>query len=1145
MSFSLRIFLRLFLFPLLLLAACSLSRAQSTQNERCREPQGAPYTLSPNESYKGNITRNQRHVFQLYLKTRQYVHVVVEQNGIDVLVRFLNPERFLLIERDTPNEKVGPEAVSTVAQADGTYFLEICANSSQPASGSYQLTVDGPRVSTTADYSRMDAEHLLMEADRLARERDTRAQAIEPLKKALDIWRALGDVREEGYALSSLGETYKLLGNFAEAKKHLDDALLRLRSVADLSGEAYVLNIIGAAYRDLDKKLLALDNYSKALELRVRIGDRWGQAQIHNNAGLIYSLIGNQRESIANSERALPLWREVDDPAMELNTLNNIALANVALGNLTAAYQTYQLILNTCSQAPPPCRLERYARNGRGIIQDTWGAANEALDEYQLALKQFREAGQAEEEAKVLNNIGMVFAGLGEATTAMHYFQEALKIGEEKHVVEDVTRSNIGYAQMLLNNRTEALQQLEQAKTLGETSHDQRFQAYTLMRTGAVQRALGQFENALKSYNEALEIQNRIEDLRGQAITLDKLGELYSLLDQPLEAIKFYKQALERWTVLDDQQGEALSLYGIARIERSQDKLENARDTIVKAIEKVESFRNRMTSHQLRVSYFAARTDLYELEIDTRMRLYDRTGSRMELELAIFASERARARNLLDLLNESHANIRQGVDARLLDLERKQIAQLREKRWQLQMLFSRKHSKEERAEIETDLQTLKRTFDDTQAQIRRHSPQYAALTQPQPLKLSQIQQLLDDETILFEYALGEERSYLWVVTSNDIKPYTLPGRAKIETAAENFRNSVTAWEIRKPGEDPLKYTAKLRAAPANYQRRALELSEIVLGRATSMLGNKRLVIVADGGLQYVSFAALRIANKTRRAKSTPATLITNNEIVYQPSASALALLRAKSRPAPTMTLAVFADPVFDDKDKRVRRDSNQTKNDPDVTAFSRETIRALRDAGDIGSADGVLRLERLEYSRREADAIVATAPPGSSMKAVDFEARRAHVLNQKLKQFRMIHLATHGILNGQHPEFSGLVFSLVDERGRPEDGFLRLADIYNMDLPVEMIVLSACETGVGKQVKGEGLIGLTRGFMHAGAARVVASLWKVDDEATAELMKSFYTHLLERKMPPAAALRQAQLDLMQNRPEPYHWAGFVLQGEWR
>jgi len=192
-------------------------------------------------------------------------------------------------------------------------------------------------------------------------------------------------------------------------------------------------------------------------------------------------------------------------------------------------------------------------------------------------------------------------------------------------------------------------------------------------------------------------------------------------------------------------------------------------------------------------------------------------------------------------------------------------------------------------------------------------------------------------------------------------------------------------------------------------------------------------------------------------------------------------------------------------------------------------------------------LTRLTHSRKEAEAIVAVAPPGSSLLALDFDASRSKALSEELKQFKIVHLATHGILDSANPELSGLVFSLVDKDGKPARGYLRLGDIYNLNLPADLVVLSACQTAIGQEVKSEGLNGLTRGFMYAGAARVVASLWKVDDAATAELMKRFYTYMLDKKLPAAEALRRAQLDIPTLKEEwrpSFYWAGFVLQGEW-
>jgi CHAT domain-containing protein len=169
------------------------------------------------------------------------------------------------------------------------------------------------------------------------------------------------------------------------------------------------------------------------------------------------------------------------------------------------------------------------------------------------------------------------------------------------------------------------------------------------------------------------------------------------------------------------------------------------------------------------------------------------------------------------------------------------------------------------------------------------------------------------------------------------------------------------------------------------------------------------------------------------------------------------------------------------------------------------------------------------------------------MEAVDFLASRATATSSALAEYRIIHFATHGLLNSRHPELSGIVLSLVNERGVQQDGFLRLQDVYNLKLPVELVVLSACQTALGKEIRGEGLVGLTRGFMYAGAPRVVASLWKVDDKATAELMKLFYGGMLgEKHLRPSEALRAAQVTMCKQKKwqAPYYWAAFVLQGEW-
>jgi CHAT domain-containing protein len=292
-----------------------------------------------------------------------------------------------------------------------------------------------------------------------------------------------------------------------------------------------------------------------------------------------------------------------------------------------------------------------------------------------------------------------------------------------------------------------------------------------------------------------------------------------------------------------------------------------------------------------------------------------------------------------------------------------------------------------------------------------------------------------------------------------------------------------------------------------------------------------------------------------------------HEIVNLPSASVLAVLRqeAMGRKLAPRAVAVLADPVFDREDVRVKNPAaNQDRvqtvqltrgtGDDEKGAGEGETDEEIeaepltRSVPDMNAtAGGAVYLPRLQLTRREARNILDATPPGEGMQALDFKASRATMMSPALAQYRIVHLATHGLVNSKHPELSGLVLSLVDEQGRRQNGFLGLEDIYNLNLPAELVVLSACETGLGQTVQGEGLIGLTRGFMYAGATRVVASLWKIDDLATAELMARFYRDMEQQKMRPAAALRAAQISMWKQKRwrSPYYWAAFQVHGEWK
>ena len=274
-----------------------------------------------------------------------------------------------------------------------------------------------------------------------------------------------------------------------------------------------------------------------------------------------------------------------------------------------------------------------------------------------------------------------------------------------------------------------------------------------------------------------------------------------------------------------------------------------------------------------------------------------------------------------------------------------------------------------------------------------------------------------------------------------------------------------------------------------------------------------------------------------------------HEVVNLPSASVLAVLRQQlsGRKAAPKAVVVLADPVFDIHDDRLRP---AAKNDRSGPLDLSQKLAGNTDSSDLPEKRGlplVAAFPRLPFSRREANAIYSIARQGDVTKSLDFDASKSTAMNPQLRNYRIVHFATHGLLNSEHPELSGLVFSLVDRKGKTQDGFLRLLDIYNLDLNADLVVLSACQTALGKQIDEEGLVGLTRGFMYAGASRVMASLWKVDDEATAALMTKFYEGMLKNGQTPGQALRNSQVWISQQKQwaHPYYWAGFVLQGEWR
>jgi len=923
--------------------------------------------------------------------------------------------------------------------------------------------------------------------------------------KVEELREATAEDRYRVTAESVFREAEQLENGTLEAKRKSIEkyhkALALYRKATDRNGEAETLNSIGGIHWSLGEMREALENFNEALPLRRAVGDRRGEAVALNNIGLVYRSLGELEKALGKFNEALPIRRALSDRSGEAVTLNNIGLVCTSLGEM-----------------------------------------EKALGKFNEALPIRRAVGDRSGEAVTLNNIGAVYVALGETQKALEKYNEALPIrravGDRSG--EAVTLNNIGHVYYSLGEMEKALEKYNEALPIRRAVGDRSGEATTLNNIGKVYDSLGELRKALEKYNEALPLSRAVGNRSGEAVTLNNIGRVYLSLGETQKALEKHNEALPISRDVGDRNGEATTLLGIARVEQKRGNLTQARQLIEEAIDLIESLRTNVVSQALRTSYFASRQEFFEVYIDVLMQMHRQNPAVAFDAVALAVSERARARSLLELLEESRADIRQGVDSSLLERERSLQQRLNARAAAQVSLLNRRHTPEQADAAAKELAAITAEYEEIQAQIRARSPRYAALTQPQPLGLKEIQQqALDEDTLLLEYALGEQRSYLWLVSQRSIDSYELPPRAEVEAAARRVYELLTVRPKRWTPPDP-QLIAQAKA-----------LSGMLLGPAAAQLGNKRLVVVAPGALSYLPFAALPTPDDEKRPATDYEPLIAKHEVVSVPSASVLSIIRRETagRQRATKSVAVLADPVFEEDDPRLdeAKNGNSSGKTPATRAADAEYSELMRAIRTMNFPDVRAGFTRLAFSRYEADNVIALTPKGTGLKATDFNASRDLAKSRELSQYRILHFATHGLLNSERPELSGLVFSLFDRGRKSQDGFLRLHEVYNLQFNADLIVLSACETGLGKEIKGEGLIGLTRGFMYAGGPRVVASLWNVDDLATAELMKLFYQRMLKDGIPTGSALRMAQIELSRQKrwASPYFWAGFVLHGEWK
>jgi CHAT domain-containing protein len=1142
-------------------------------------------SVGPGVVVRREFSTRGMHVYSAMLRSGDYLGVRMESFGIDASVTIYAPNGVKLAESSYRSQ--GPKWLAVISNVSGDHRVEVRALDTTLVTGQYKLEITDIRAAEPRDSDRVVASRLVAEAESLRARLGVQLarRAILKYQQALRLWTSVGDVDGGIHVLRLLGDAYEGLGNAQAALHYYELSWERSKQAKYAEEENDALNNLSRLYLYIGHPDEASKYGRLALELSRRIRNKRGEAEALRNIGNVKQLFGDDpRECLVIHNGALAAAKESGDRRIQAKTLLEIGYAYSDLRDTKSALESFDRALSLW--------MALEDRRGRATTLNALGQLYGNVGEKQRALGYHRQAKEIFSTLGDLYGAGVAFGGmafqyleLGDVYTALEYFQKQLRLHRKAQHRDGEAGALlfIGRCFSLLGNHRKSLEYYMQSLAMNQELQHRRMEAYLLGLVGTSYEALGENEKALQYYERSLLLSQASSDPRETSYAFNRVARMLHKNGRDREALSDLQSALALSRQANDRFGESLTLSNTAEVEAERGNNDLALSEITESLQISESLRTSVMSYELRASYFASVRRQNELEVEVLMRLHAREPHRGFDRLALEASERARARSLLDNLNEAGVNIRRGVDPELLSREHSLKQKLESKTERLASLMGGGTKKGEAAALEQEIRDLTAQYDEIQSEIRSTSPQYAALTQASTLSVTDIQeQVLEGETLLLEYSLGEKRSYLWAVSRGELTCHDLGPRAQIEDSARMVIALLTARQL--PSETVKDYRRRVMKADADYWKAAARLSELVLEPVGEKLTGKRLVIVSDGALQYVPFGALPVPRTGRskilenaagekhnrrslggdfRRKETtadfaepslsedPVPMVIKHEIVNLPSASALAFLRklGGNRRLSTNSVAVLADPVFDLDDPRVQVTKGVGARKP--ASAEQESSEPSGDVHLLLRALGLPKegksIPRLVSTRQEAEAILAAAPRGTSFIATGFDASRATAMRADLGRYRIVHFATHAVLNSDNPGLSGIILSMVDEKAERQNGFLGLHEIYDLQLPVDLVVLSACNSALGKDMGGEGLVGIVRGFMHAGASRVVASLWKVDDLATKELMARFYRNIFERGKSPSAALRSAQIEMFRHTDwnPPYYWAGFVLEGEWR
>ncbi len=1013
-------------------------------------------------------------------------------------------------------------------------------------------------------------------------------KALEHFEQSLLISRKIGNIRGEGIDLNNIGLVYDDLAQYQKALEYYEQSLAIDRKTGNISGEAITLNNIGAVYKALAQYQKALDYYEQSLTIRRKIGDIKGEGTTLNNIGLVYDDLAQYQKALEYYGQSLAIRRKTGNISGEGVTLNNIGAVYKALAQYQKALDYYEQSL-TIRRKIGDVRGEGTTLNNIGLVYDASGQYQKALEYYEQSLPIHRKVGNIQMEGTTLGNIGATYDDLGEYRKSLDYYEQSLQISRKIGDVsgEAVTLGNIGLVYDYLGHYRKALGYFEQSLTIKRKIGDLSGEGVTLHNFGFAYKSLGQYQKALEYYEQSLNIRRKIGDIHGEGATLGNIGAIYNQMAKYDEALGSFQQVIDIYGKLGISTDGPKDDIGNLHLDRGElDKAEpfikeagyysslgrlyllktdyaNAKDFYEKVLrnaQKSGNANNLFTAYtglgktnealedykkseeyyekgmnlteELRSSLLPSeRKNFFEVKVNGFERSEPAKGLtrvRMKLNQAagsIASSEVTRARAFSDNISLRSDAGYAGVPQQILQKEDELVLKV--------AALKKDLAKTDKEKDAVKYENINKSVQEAEANLKsfvemlweKFKP-YASVKYPRPVTLKESALKPEECVVIFD------------VSDEGVGVKLIKGKKIAET-------SYKEWKF----EDLEKDIKKFRQAFEEMKLKEFD-PELAESLYNNLLGRilfgvpkgTPLVIIPDGILSVLPFEALVVSGKATwnedSVRPYPDGLTYLGDlypISYYQSITAMSLARtlgSKEKPGPK--IMIIADPVFESDDPRIKASSVQERQR--LLAGLPEKLMSIK------SQTGVT-FPRLSQTSDFADRL-KKLNPGATDIFTGMQAKKTILFDKPMMTYGSIIFATHGYFGKDLPGIQEpvLAMTLLDQP-KDQDGFLRMTEVMGMKLNANVVALTACQTGVGSNLSGEGVMSMGRAFQYAGAKSILMSLWSVSESGSVLLVEKFFEHLDSGKTK-LEALKLAREDVREaGYKHPFYWAPFILVGE--